>query len=56
MRLKADNLGRLGEPVRTLGDDAASRQVEWHNAARQALYQSFGFRPHDRLLMFLPLA
>ena len=30
-------------------------QVERHNAAGQALYRGCGFRPHDRLPMFLPL-
>ena len=40
---------------RALGVRGLELQVERHNAAGQALYQSFGFRSHDRLPMFLRL-
>ena len=41
---------------RTLGVRGLELQVETHNAAGQALYKSFGFRPQPRIPMFLPLS
>ncbi len=43
------------DTCRVLGVRGLELQVERHNAAGQALYHLAGFRPHDRLPMFLPL-
>ena len=48
-------LAFVAETCRSLGVRGLELQVERHNAAGRSLYQSFGFRPHDRLPMFLPL-
>ncbi len=41
---------------RALGILQLELQVETHNDAGRSLYASFGFRPHPRIPMFLPLS
>ncbi len=45
----------VAETSRGLGVRGVELQVETHNVAGQALYRGFGFRPHPRVPMFLPL-